>query len=98
MLQLELINRYHCVSCHNCIIKTGLDLISIFFQAVGQSASYAPSEQVSDYFDAVMGDDYTASVDIDDLVQIADAGSVSSGSMASFIDWDQVDDLIADVS
>ncbi|XP_053394280.1 ciliogenesis and planar polarity effector 1-like isoform X3 [Mercenaria mercenaria] len=68
--------------------------------AVGQSASYAPSEQVSDYYDAVMGDlgdDYTASVDIDDLVQIADGGSVSSGSMMSFIDWDQVDDLIADV-
>lgn len=43
------------------------------------------------------GDDYTASVDVDDLVQIADAGSVSSGSMMSFIDWDQVDDLIADV-
>ncbi|XP_060600361.1 uncharacterized protein LOC132753839, partial [Ruditapes philippinarum] len=68
--------------------------------AVGQSASYAPSEQVSDYYDAVMGDlgdDYTASVDIDELVQIADGGSVSSGSMMSFIDWDQVDDLIADV-
>ncbi|KAL4235812.1 hypothetical protein ACF0H5_004202 [Mactra antiquata] len=67
--------------------------------AVGQSASYAPSEQMSDYYDVVMGngDDYTASVDIDDLVQIADGGSVSSGSMMSFIDWDQVDDLIADV-
>jgi len=76
----------------------------VVFQAVGQSASYAPS-QISDYYDVVMGnerlerqeDDYTASVDIDDLVQIADAGSVSSGSMMSFIDWDQVDDLIADV-
>lgn len=67
------------------------------FQAVGQSASYAPSEQISDYYDAVMGDEYTASVDIDELVQIADGGSVSSGSMMSYIDWDQVDDLIADV-
>ncbi|XP_052775729.1 ciliogenesis and planar polarity effector 1-like isoform X2 [Mya arenaria] len=70
--------------------------------AVGQSASYAPSEQISDYYDVVMDndrmeDDYTASVDIDDLVQIADQGSVSSGSMMSFIDWDQVDDLINDV-
>ena len=64
---------------------------------MGQSASYAPSEQVSDYYMDVMGDDYTASVDIDDLVQIADGGSVSSGSMMSCIDWDQVDDLIADV-
>ncbi|KAH3779478.1 hypothetical protein DPMN_157281 [Dreissena polymorpha] len=44
-----------------------------------------------------LGDDYTASVDIDDLVQIADGGSMSSGSMMSYIDWDQVDDLIADV-
>lgn len=67
------------------------------FQAVGQSVSYAPSEQISDYYDAVMADDYTASVDIDELVQIADGGSVSSGSMMSYIDWDQVDDLIADV-
>lgn len=65
--------------------------------AMGKS-SYAPSEQISDYYDVVMGeDDYTASVDIDDLVHIADSGSMSSGSMMSFIDWDQVDDLIADV-
>ena len=45
-----------------------------------------------------MGDDYTASVDIDDLVRIADDGtSLSGGSVMSFIDWDEVDDLIADI-
>ena len=72
---------------------------NFIFQAVGQSASYAPSEQISDYYDAVMGDDaYTASVDIDDLVRIADSGSDVSGGLISQIDWDEVENLIADVS
>ena len=37
---------------------------------------------------------YTDLVDIQD---IADAASVSEGSIMSFIDWDQVNDLIADI-
>ena len=45
-----------------------------------------------------MGDDYTASVDIDDLVRIADDGSDASEGLFSNIDWDEVEDLIADVS
>ena len=65
---------------------------------MGQSASYAPSEQISDYYDVVMGDDdYTTSVNIDELVKIADNGSDVSGSLISQIDWDEVEDLIADV-
>ncbi|CAH1774750.1 unnamed protein product [Owenia fusiformis] len=40
--------------------------------------------------------DYTASVDIADLVQV-DELSMSNGSIMSYIDWDAVDDLIADV-
>ena len=43
-------------------------------------------------------DDYTASVDIDELVRIADNGSDVSGSFISNIDWDEVEDLIANVS
>ncbi len=42
-----------------------------------------------------MGDDYTAAVGLADLADIDSI--VSSGSIMSFIDWDQVDDLIADV-
>ena len=65
---------------------------------MGQSASYAPSEQISDYYDVVMGDDdYTTSVNIDELVKIADNVSDVSGSLISQIDWDEVEDLIADV-
>lgn len=44
-----------------------------------------------------MDDDYLGSVDIDEIAQIADAASVRSGSVMSVIDWDAVDDLIADV-
>ena len=84
------------------ICSKGLDhygYYNVVLQAVGQSASYAPSEQISDYYDAVMGDDaYTASVDIDDLVRIADSGSDVSGGLISQIDWDEVENLIADVS
>ena len=54
------------------------------------------SEGVSDYFDYVMGDDYTASVDIDEIANIADAASISSGSVPSVIDWDAIDQIIAD--
>ena len=65
----------------------------MFFQALGESASYATSEQMS-----ITGDDYTASVNIDDLVRIADYGSDTSEGLFSNIDWDEVDDLIADVA
>ncbi|KAL5022909.1 hypothetical protein ScPMuIL_002064 [Solemya velum] len=60
---------------------------------------YAGTDGVSDYFDVVMENEevYTGSVDIAAIRQIADAVSVSSGSVMSVIDWDAVDNLIADV-
>ena len=68
------------------------------FQAVGQSASYAPSEQISDYYDVVMADvaddAYPTSFDFEELVRIADSGS----DIISQIDWDEVENLIADES
>ena len=54
------------------------------------------SENVSDYYDDVMGEHYTDSVDIDEIMQIADIASVGSGDVMSVIDWDAVDDLIND--
>ena len=54
------------------------------------------SENVSDYYDDVMGD-YVDSVDIDEIMQIADVASVGSGDVMSVIDWDAVEDLITDV-
>ncbi|XP_062574969.1 ciliogenesis and planar polarity effector 1-like isoform X1 [Saccostrea cucullata] len=63
----------------------------------GISMDYTISEGVSDYYDAVMDDEYLGSVDIDEIAQIADAASVRSGSVMSVIDWDAVEDLIADV-
>lgn len=44
--------------------------------------------------DQLLGDGYTSMVSIQDLAEIK---SVSSGSIMSFIDWDQVENLIADV-
>ena len=43
---------------------------------------------------ALLGSSYTELVDVR---EIADAASVSEGSVMSIIDWDQVDQLIADV-
>lgn len=63
----------------------------------GLSMEYTASEGISDYYNDVMDDDYLGSVDIDEIAQIADAASVRSGSVMSVIDWDAVDDLIADV-
>ena len=63
----------------------------------GMSVDYTVTEGGSDYYDYVMGEDYIGSVDIDEIAQIADAASVRSGSVMSVIDWDAVDDLIADV-
>ena len=40
---------------------------------------------------------YTDRVGIRDIEGIADARSVSDGSIMSFIDWDAVENLIADV-
>ena len=38
---------------------------------------------------------YTDLVDVD---QLADVGSLGSGSVLSFIDWDQIDHLLQDIS
>ncbi len=38
---------------------------------------------------------YTSMVGVDELADVA--ASISSGSVLSIIDWDQVDQLIADV-
>ncbi|KAL3869912.1 hypothetical protein ACJMK2_042534 [Sinanodonta woodiana] len=69
--------------------------------SIGRGTSYGrmsmASEQISDYYNVVMGEDYSQSVDIDEIARIADAASVSSGSVMSIIDWDAVDNLIADV-
>ncbi|XP_041357450.1 uncharacterized protein LOC121374415 [Gigantopelta aegis] len=72
------------------------DDASSMYYPVG-SVDYQMSEGVSDYFDYVMGDDYTASVDVDEIANIADAASIDSGSVLSVIDWDAVDQIIADV-
>lgn len=58
---------------------------------------YPMSENISDYFDDVMGERYVDSVDIDEIMQIAEVASVGSGDVMSVIDWDAVDDLITDV-
>ena len=67
----------------------------------------APSEGgASDYYDAIMAAsgettdidlDYRNSVDVSELERIAEVASVGSSDMLSVIDWDQVDQLIADV-
>ena len=43
--------------------------------------------------DYLEGDDYTSAVDVKDLSPL----SASSGSIMSYIDWDAVENLIADV-
>jgi hypothetical protein len=58
---------------------------------------YPMSENISDYYDDVMGERYVDSVDIDVIMQIAEVASVGSGDVMSVIDWDAVDDLITDV-
>jgi hypothetical protein len=58
---------------------------------------YPMSENISDYYDDVMGERYVDSVDIDEIMQIAEVASVGSGDVMSVIDWDAVDDLITDV-
>ncbi|XP_048256398.1 uncharacterized protein LOC124134597 [Haliotis rufescens] len=69
---------------------------------VGGTASaldYPMSDGRSDYYNEVMGEDdylYPNSVDVDEIWDIADAASIGSGSVASVIDWDAVDRLIAD--
>ncbi|XP_055956482.1 uncharacterized protein LOC126817630 [Patella vulgata] len=63
----------------------------------GTSQEYQISEGVSDYYEAVMADQYANSVDIDEITRIAEEASVDSGSVLSVIDWDRVDELIADV-
>ena len=45
--------------------------------------------------DYLMGQEYT---DLVGVHEIADAASVSSASILSVIDWDQVENLIADVN
>ncbi|CAL1547193.1 unnamed protein product [Lymnaea stagnalis] len=78
----------------------------------GDARHFAPSENQSDYFDAIMrgrqpfrstdsdeigAGDYRTSVDIHEIERIADAASVGSGSVLSVIDWDAIEDLIRDV-
>ncbi|XP_067677557.1 ciliogenesis and planar polarity effector 1-like isoform X1 [Haliotis asinina] len=69
---------------------------------VGGTASaldYPMSDGRSDYYNEVMGEDdylYANSVDVGEIWDIADAASIGSGSVASVIDWDAVDRLIAD--
>lgn len=61
------------------------------------SMEFPMSENISDYYDDVMGERYVESVDIDEIMQIADVASVGSGDVMSVIDWDAVDELIHDV-
>ena len=42
-------------------------------------------------------DDYTASVDLNDIEKIADNISLSGTSLPSVLDWDVIDDLISSV-
>ena len=67
------------------------------FQGTSVAATSVDLSQLTELrdLDYLAGEDYTAAVNIDDL---QDGVSVmSSGSIMSFIDWDQVEDLIADV-
>ena len=58
-------------------------------------------EEISDVDFVAIGDEedeyypYTSMVGVDELADVA--ASISSGSVLSIIDWDQVDQLIADV-
>ncbi|XP_052090443.1 uncharacterized protein LOC127727068 isoform X2 [Mytilus californianus] len=61
------------------------------------SFEYPMSDDISDYLPEVMGESYVNSVDIDEIMQIADVASVGSGDVMSVIDWDAVDELITDV-
>jgi hypothetical protein len=42
---------------------------------------YPMSENISDYYDDVMGERYVDSVDIDEIMQIAEVASVGSGDV-----------------
>lgn len=42
--------------------------------------------------DIPLGGEYIDQVDVDDIMEVG-----STGSVMSFIDWDQIDELIADV-
>ncbi|XP_013396199.1 protein JBTS17 isoform X2 [Lingula anatina] len=64
--------------------------------AAGGASVYAESDDL----DYLTGADYTNAVDIADIegaATMTDLASVSSGSIMSVIDWDQVDQIIADV-
>ncbi|VDI06207.1 Hypothetical predicted protein [Mytilus galloprovincialis] len=61
------------------------------------SFEYPMSDDISDYLPEVMGESYVNSVDIDEIMRIADVASVGSGDVMSVIDWDAVDELINDV-
>lgn len=58
------------------------------------SREYQPSEAISDYYDVIMSNEYANEVNVGEIRDIADAVSVSSGSIMSYIDWDAVDQLI----
>ncbi|XP_064607182.1 ciliogenesis and planar polarity effector 1-like isoform X2 [Liolophura sinensis] len=58
------------------------------------SREYQTSEAVSDYYDVIMSNEYANEVNVGEIRDIADAVSVSSGSIMSYIDWDAVDQLI----
>jgi len=68
--------------------------LSICCQLSDAATDYDISE-ISDLDDRVLLSNYTDLVDVD---QLAEIGSFGSGSVLSFIDWDQIDHLIQDVS
>jgi hypothetical protein len=62
---------------------------------------FVPDDAASDYYEAIMAAseadpnlDYRESVDVSELERIAEEASVGSGSVMSFIDWDEVKKLV----
>ena len=64
-------------------------------QRVGEAVKDVDVSDMSEieYYIGDEPEDYTALVDVGELAEIA---SISEASVMSFIDWDQVDQLIAE--
>ena len=82
--------------CHICIWpeKGRLYILCFLLQGASRTGTDIDMSELQEL--AGLEDDpyYT---DLVDVQEIADVASVSEGSIMSFIDWDQVNDLIADV-
>ena len=65
----------------------------VCWQGAAAAADFDAAEMAD--MELQLGDDYTALVGVNDIM---DAASMSEASILSYIDWDQIDHLIADVN